>query len=89
MLELELPRLEELGFGAGMEYMVPRLWYWKFFFRWIWTVGGEVSLGEDVVVMDVRRRVGLPHDGQNFLEGSLQILLSDSLGLCEVDKEEE
>jgi hypothetical protein len=25
--------------------------------------------------VDVRRRVGLPHDGQNFLEGSLHVLI--------------
>jgi len=37
----------------------------------------EVELGLAVgatVVMEVRRRVGPPHEGQNFLVGSLQSL---------------
>ena len=64
---------------------MPRRWYWKFFFRWTIVVGAagvglglEGSMGEveegATVVMDVRRRVGPPHEGQNFLVGSLQSL---------------
>ena len=37
-------------------------------FRW------SVCAPEESVVTVVRRRVGLPHDGQNFLEGSLHTL---------------
>ena len=65
-----------------MENWVPRRWYWKFFLRWTMVVGVleagfEGSVGEVVgatVVMDVRSRVGPPHEGQNFLVGSLQSL---------------
>lgn len=62
------------AFGAGIEYFVPRVLNWKFFLRWTCSVGvDEVAFGEESVT-DARRSVGLPHDGQNFREESLQIL---------------
>lgn len=77
--------LEEPGLGAGIEYWVPRSRYWKLGFRWtmVWTAGvlvvvaveeDEEGVAADTVVMDVRSRVGPPHEGQNFFDGSLQSL---------------
>src|SRR5258706_10494391 len=63
-------------FGIGSGYFVPRSLYWKFFLRCICTLGheeGSVGSGA-VVVIDVRKRDGLPHEGQNFFDGSLQSL---------------
>lgn len=75
--------MDEPGLGAGMENCVPRRWYWKFFFRWTMVVGAAAGLEGSVgavegatVVMEVRRRVGPPQEGQNFLVGSLQSLTS-------------
>lgn len=57
-----------------MEYLVPRVRYWKFGLRWTCIAGVEsVAVGEEIVT-DARSKVGLPHDGQNFLVLSLHIL---------------
>lgn len=79
-MPVPVPVFEEPGFGIGIEYFVPRSLYWKFFLRCICTLGFESgSLGSGaVVVIDVRKRDGLPHEGQNFFDGSLQ-----SLGDCQ------
>ena len=79
IMPVPVPVFEEPAFGIGIEYFVPRSLYWKFFLRCICTFGlAEGSLGSGaVVVIDVRKREGLPHDGQNFFDGSLQILGGD------------
>lgn len=78
-----VPVFEEPVFGIGSEYFVPRSLYWKFFLRCICTLGlAEGSLGSGaVVVIDVRRRDGLPHEGQNFFDGSLQSLARCQAGV--------
>lgn len=78
MIPVPVPVFEEPVFGIGIAYFVPRSLYWKFFLRCICTLGFElVSFGSGaVIVIDVRRRDGLPHEGQNFFEGSLQSLTS-------------
>ena len=69
-----VPVFAEPGFGAGIEYFVPRVLNWKFCLRCTCNVGVDVvALGEDRVT-DARRSVGFPHDGQNFRDESLQIL---------------
>lgn len=69
------PLFAEPVLGAGMEYFVPRRRYWKFDLRWTCISGSEVeeALGEEMVT-EARMREGFPHEGQNFLELSLQIL---------------
>ena len=66
--------MAEPDFGAGMEYIVPRFLYWKFFFKWTWSAGAdEFALGDETVT-DARSSVGFPQEGQNLRELSLQIL---------------
>jgi hypothetical protein len=78
MIPVPVPVFEEPVFGIGIGYFVPRSLYWKFFLRCICTIGFELgSLGSGaVVVIDVRKSDGLPHEGQNFFDGSLQSLAS-------------
>jgi len=57
------------GFASGMVNLVPRRWYWKFFFR---CIRCSPVLAETVTV--VRMREGLPQLGQKRLVESLQIL---------------
>lgn len=60
-----------------MEKIVPRVLYWKFFLRCTCRVGvDEVALGEESVT-EARNSVGLPQEGQNFRDASLQILIME------------
>ena len=75
-IPVPVPVFEEPAFGIGIEYFVPRSLYWKFFLRCTCTLGfASWPLGSGaVVVIDVRKRDGFPHVGQNFFDGSLQSL---------------
>ena len=85
IMPVPVPVFEEPVFGIGSGYFVPRSLYWKFFLRCICTLGheeGSVGSGA-VVVIDVRKRDGLPHEGQNFFDGSLQSLARcQAVGCC-------
>ena len=74
MIPVPLPVFAVPGFGIGMEYFVPRVRYWKFDLRCIFTVGAPPGVVGAVVEMVVRSNEALPHEGQNFLEESLHIL---------------
>lgn len=68
------PVFAEPGLGKGIEYIVPRVLNWKFFFRWTWRTGvSEFAFGEEMVT-EARSSVGFPQLGQNLREVSLQIL---------------
>lgn len=69
-----VPFFADPNLGAGMEKIVPRFLYWKFFFRCICMAGVFGSAPGDANVTEARINVGLPHDGQNFFELSLHIL---------------
>ena len=74
MSPVPVPVLDVPGFGAGIEYFVPRVRYWKFFFKWTSMAGVEPSaVGEDAVTV-VRNRAGFPQEGQNFFVEYLHIL---------------
>lgn len=68
------PVFADPALGAGIEYFVPLTLYWKFVFRWTCIAGASGDASGDATVTDARISVGLPQDGQNCFELSLQIL---------------
>jgi len=62
------PVFAEPDFGAGIEYFVPRIRYWKFGLRWTWSTGAFLAAFGAEIVTVARKSEGLPHEGQNLFE---------------------
>lgn len=60
--------------GEGMEYLVPRVLYWKLGLRCTCIVGEFEDAPGAATVTDARSKVGFPHEGQNLFELSLHNL---------------
>ena len=68
------PVFADPALGEGIEYLVPRVLYWKLGFRCTFIMGAFVGASGAATVTDARSNVGFPHEGQNFFELSLHIL---------------
>jgi len=68
------PVFADPALGEGIEYLVPRVLYWKLGLRWTCITGAFADASGAATVTDARSKVGFPHEGQNFFELSLHIL---------------